>query len=107
MIPDTGRTSDDTDSNGLLTKTNNRRIRVRMPDARHVESTQGREVPFLQKISQKDAVAHRIPQFSKSLLSIEQLYNISFTAFFAKTHYEIKHNGRVVLQGEQYKEKTL
>ena len=75
-------------------------IRIRMPDSRHIQSTNCGELPLLQSLLNATArIAHKIPQLTQSLLSIRKLCDNDCVATFDKKYCNINHNGNLILHG--------
>ena len=84
-IPDTGCTGHYVPPSIELDNITEDIIRVRMPDARHIQSTHCGKLPLLQSLPNAAArIAHRIPQLTQSLLSINKLCDNDCVATFDK-----------------------
>ena len=74
IIPDTGCTGHYVPPYIELNNITEDSICVRMPDARHIQSTHCGELPLLQSLpNAAESIAHIIPQLTQSLLSISKL----------------------------------
>ena len=85
IIPDTGYTGNYVQPSIELKNITEDSILVRMPYARHIQSTHCGELPLLQSIPNAAShIAHRIPQLTQSLLSIKTLCKNDCVATFDK-----------------------
>ena len=73
IIPDTGCTGNYASPSIELNNITEDIIRVRIPDARHIQSTHCGELPLLQSLPNAAArIAHIISQLTQSLISISK-----------------------------------
>ena len=108
IIPDTGCTGNYVPPSIKLNNITEDSICVRIPDARHIQSTHCGELSLLQSLTNTAArIVHRIPQLTQSLLSIRKLFYNDCVATFDKKHCNIHHNGKLILHGKQDKATTL
>ena len=92
IIPDTGCTGNYVPPYIELNNIAEDSIRVRMPDARHIQSTHCGKLPLLQSLPNvAEHIAHRIPQLTRSLLSIRKLCDNDCVATFNKQHFNIQY----------------
>ena len=107
IIPDTGCTGHYVNNSVYLHQPYPAHLKIRMPDGRHITSSQAGCIPYLDQVAPDAAKAHTIPQLSQSLLSIGQLCDHDCTAVFTKTQCTIVHKDKIILTGMRDKGNAL
>ena len=107
IIPDTGCTGHYVNQSVYLHQPYPAHLKIRMPDGRHITSSQAGCIPYLDQVAPDAAKAHTIPQLSQSLLSIGQLCDHDCTSVFTKTQCTIVHKDKIILTGMRDKGNAL